>query len=129
MDNTALVYHLEIGVPPPTVFVFSCFAASFLSTVGIVWLLRGNPWRVARPALMVAIWLAVIFQWPTALIASEIETSLPNAWLFALAVNFPPIALIGWTSATPRLDLPRDTVSKPEFSAWQAIVPLTLSAL
>ena len=71
---------------------FFCLTTSlFLGTV--LWRYR---FLLVKPSIVVITFFHLIIQWPAAVQAKEIETFLPNPWVFALlAHGFPLIGLVG----------------------------------
>jgi lipopolysaccharide/colanic/teichoic acid biosynthesis glycosyltransferase len=124
-----VLFQLDVHMPELDLFLAFCLISSLISTIAIIALAWANPWRLARPALLIALLLAIFFQWPTTLLADPIQESLPNRWFYAVAVNVIPLSLAGWAWLTRFADLPASSQSHPRFTLWQISLPLALSLL
>lgn len=120
---------LEFVLPGVSYYLITCLVCTLVTTISILYMAWQNPWRLARPALLFALFTAIFFQWPTVYLSDVIQASLPNAWYFAVVVNAVPLLLIPWASLTSFADLPRGTISRPEFTWWQTAVPVTATAV
>ncbi|MGD9713341.1 MAG: hypothetical protein AB7V46_14915, partial [Thermomicrobiales bacterium] len=63
---------LQFDLPPISVYLLLCLAASIATSAGIVVLAWGNPWRLVRPGLLFALFAAIFFQLPTAFLAQHL---------------------------------------------------------
>ena len=125
----SLLGPFEIGVPNFSLLLAASLILSILVTFVHGFLILGNPWRLLRPAFIFAIFLTIFFQWPSVLMADAIRHGLNNPWLFWTSIHIVPMALAGWIFISPKLDMAKGTISKPNYS-WAALVlPIVLMVL
>lgn len=112
-----------------SLFLAMSLVSAAFATCAHGFLIFKNPWRLLRPAFVLAILLTIFFQWPSVFLADAIREGLGYPWLFWASIHIVPIALIVWIIVTSKLDIAKNTTSKPNYSPTILIVPIFLLIL
>jgi hypothetical protein len=102
--HPAIVYPLVLQAPSFSAFTAMNWSVALLCTTLLAMMVIRRPARLGRFAVTSAGALNLIMQWPLALYSSQIESSLVNAWFFALSAHVPTMCLIVWVILNRKLE-------------------------
>ncbi|MFU0503667.1 hypothetical protein [Pseudaminobacter sp. NGMCC 1.201702] len=125
-----IVYPIELSLPDLSVFAIWSLAVAGASTILLVGLFLRNPWRICRPAFSFAGLVNLLYQWPIAVLAAQLESSLATPFYFSLTPNL--LALIGilWPASTNHnLTIPVGTTTSTDLTVLQLIIPVIAAAV
>lgn len=125
-----LIAYETLGVVPIFSLEFILVLILSLTTTAIIiWRVVGNFWRIVRPSVFVPAFVNVFFQLPSLILLGPIVSSLSQAWWFLLVPQAVALSLLGYSIATSSLDLPAQTVTRPDLKVLEKLLPIALLAL
>lgn len=124
-----LITPLPFELPVASAFSAFNFLLALLATLTIIAIVRKNPWRATRPALIVATLLNVFYQWPAFAFSDVLTKGLGSASGFTLGLHAVTGGLIAWVWKTTDIyDIkPKDVT--PSFKLREMAIAIGLVAV
>lgn len=105
----------RLVVEPPTFSLFFYFNLVSFLIIGIAGVIkfRSNSYSLARLSFCLATSICLIYQLPLVIFSDRVESSLREAWTYALVVNGAAMLLMSWTYLSRRFDFPEGHPAYP----------------